>query len=87
LSCSAEGKEGRKKRKKMLKKFLPVVAFPILKRVKVLIDFYGFWRWCITLSFWTLPIVQYSKEHNISETGSVSVLSWRGWRHLFCWVC
>jgi hypothetical protein len=29
------------------------------------------------LSFWTLSIVQYSKkirEHNVSETGSVSVL-------------
>jgi hypothetical protein len=23
---------------------------------------------------WTLSIIQYSKEHNVSETGSVSVL-------------
>jgi hypothetical protein len=31
----------------------------------------------VLLSFWTLPIVQYSKkirEHNVSETGSVAVL-------------
>jgi hypothetical protein len=24
--------------------------------------------------FWTFPIVQYSKKHDVSETGSVSVL-------------
>jgi hypothetical protein len=26
------------------------------------------------MGFWTLSIVRYSKEHNVSETGSVSVL-------------
>jgi hypothetical protein len=28
------------------------------------------------LRFWTLCIVRYSKEHNFTEIGSVSVLSW-----------
>jgi hypothetical protein len=27
------------------------------------------------LSFWSMPIVRYSKEHNSSETGFVSVLN------------
>jgi hypothetical protein len=37
------------------------------------------------LGFWTLSIVRYSKkteEHNVSETGSVSILRWGGRRHL-----
>jgi hypothetical protein len=36
------------------------------------------------LGFWTLSIVRYSKkpeEHNVSETGSVSVLRWGGRIH------
>jgi hypothetical protein len=44
------------------------------------------------IGFWTSPIVQYSKilkirEHNVSETGSVSVLrsGGRGW-FLVRWV-
>jgi hypothetical protein len=28
------------------------------------------------LGFWTVSIVRYSKEHNVSGTGSVSVLGW-----------
>jgi hypothetical protein len=39
-------------------------------------------RW---LSFWSLYIVQYSKEHNVSETGSVSVHMWKGGEHVICW--
>jgi hypothetical protein len=38
--------------------------------------------------FWTLSIVRYNKtnrEHNFSETESVSFLRWE-WRHLLCWV-
>jgi hypothetical protein len=35
------------------------------------------------LGFWTFPIVWYSREHDVSETGSVSFLRWRwGRRHL-----
>jgi hypothetical protein len=30
------------------------------------------------LDVWTFSIVRYSKEYNFSETGSVSVLRWRG---------
>jgi hypothetical protein len=36
--------------------------------------------------FWTSSIVSYSKEQNVAETGSVSVLKWGGGRHLLCWV-
>jgi hypothetical protein len=39
--------------------------------------------------FFTFPIIRYSKkntkQHNVSETGSVSVLRWIG-KHLLCWV-
>jgi hypothetical protein len=38
------------------------------------------------LGFWTLSIVRYSKEHNVSETGSVYVLRSVVGRHLLCWV-
>lgn len=38
------------------------------------------------LSFRTLSIVPHSTEHNVSEFVSVSVLKWKGGRHLFCWV-
>jgi hypothetical protein len=31
-------------------------------------------EWSELLGFWTLLIVCYSKNHNVSETGSVSVL-------------
>jgi hypothetical protein len=34
------------------------------------------------MSFWSLSIIWYSKEHNASETGSVSVLRWKGGRHV-----
>jgi hypothetical protein len=34
------------------------------------------------LGFWTLSIVQYSTQHNILETGSVSVLRQRGGGHI-----
>jgi hypothetical protein len=35
------------------------------------------------LGFWAFSIVWYSREHDVSETGSVSVLRWRwGRRHL-----
>jgi hypothetical protein len=30
------------------------------------------------LRFWTLSIVRNSKEHNVLETGSVSILMWEG---------
>jgi hypothetical protein len=36
---------------------------------------------------WTFSIVLYSKKHDVSETGSVSVLKWRwGRRHLLSWA-
>jgi hypothetical protein len=39
------------------------------------------------LGFWTLSIVWYSREHDVSETVSVSVLRWRwGRRHLLSWA-
>jgi hypothetical protein len=49
------------------------------------------WRrvklWTELLGFWTFSIVWYSREHDVSETGSVSVLSWRcGRRHLLRWA-
>jgi hypothetical protein len=31
-------------------------------------------RYSEYVGFWTLSIIRYSKEHNFSETGSVSVL-------------
>jgi hypothetical protein len=36
---------------------------------------------CDTQNYWFvwLSIDQYSKEHSVSETGSVSVLRWGGW--------
>jgi hypothetical protein len=34
------------------------------------------------LGFWTLSIARYCKEHNVSETGSLSVPWWEGGRHL-----
>jgi hypothetical protein len=34
------------------------------------------------LTFWTLPILQCSKEHIILGTGSASILWWKGGRHL-----
>jgi hypothetical protein len=37
-------------------------------------------------SFWTLFIAQYSEEHNVLETGSVSVVRSGGGRHLRCWI-
>jgi hypothetical protein len=36
--------------------------------------------------FWTLSIVWYSKESNVSENDSFSVLRWITGRQLFCWV-
>jgi hypothetical protein len=43
--------------------------------------------WCSgLLGFWTLSIVQFSKEHNVSGTGPVSVLRWGAGRHLLCLV-
>jgi hypothetical protein len=39
------------------------------------------------LGFWTLSIVRYSKEHNVSETGSFSALRGMGGRDQLCWVC
>jgi hypothetical protein len=37
--------------------------------------------------FWTFSIVWYSGKHDVSETGSVSVLRWRwGRRHLLSWA-
>jgi hypothetical protein len=38
------------------------------------------------LSVWSLLVVQYSTEHNVSETRSVSVFRWGGGRHLLCWI-
>jgi hypothetical protein len=32
------------------------------------------------LGFWTLSIVRCLKEHDVSETGSVSVLGYKGWK-------
>jgi hypothetical protein len=34
------------------------------------------------LSFWTVSNVRYSKEHNVSETGSVFDLRWKGGRYI-----
>jgi hypothetical protein len=34
------------------------------------------------LSYWTLSIIWYSKEQNISETGYVSIHRWKGGRYL-----
>lgn len=36
------------------------------------------------LCLWTFPIVRYSKEHSVSETGSVSVRMWSYERHPIC---
>jgi hypothetical protein len=36
------------------------------------------------VGFLTLSIVRFSKEHNVSETGSVSVLRWGVGRHQLC---
>jgi hypothetical protein len=33
------------------------------------------------LDVWTLPVVPYSKEHNVSEIWSVTVLRWGGGKH------
>jgi hypothetical protein len=50
------------------------------------IDCKGYWRWRITLEIYGFlafsSIGRYSKEHSVSETGSVSVLRWRYGRHL-----
>jgi hypothetical protein len=49
------------------------------------VDTKGFWRWCITFGiteFLDLSIVRDCKERNVSETGSVSILRWKGGRHL-----
>jgi hypothetical protein len=37
------------------------------------------------LGFWTMFTIQNSKEHNISENGSLSIFTCRG-RHLLYWV-
>jgi hypothetical protein len=48
----------------------------------------GIWWWCITFGLHGfLDFVRHSKEHNVSENGSVSVLRWEGWWwHLLCGV-
>jgi hypothetical protein len=40
----------------------------------------GFWDSISVLGFWTLSIVRNSitRKHNVSETGTVSILRWRG---------
>jgi hypothetical protein len=49
-----------------------------------LVDFEGFWRWCMmyrTMRFildFIHRLVYMTKYHNVSETGSVSVLRWMG---------
>jgi hypothetical protein len=48
-----------------------------------------FWWSRITLGitrYLTLSFVPYSKERNISKTGSVFFLSRGGWRHLLYWI-
>jgi hypothetical protein len=51
-------------------------------------DFKWFWRWCITQNycFFSFSIVWYSREHDVSETGSVSVLRWRWKRRHLQWL-
>jgi hypothetical protein len=51
----------------------------------------GFWRWCIAhgisgfLDFIHRPVFQ--GTHDVSETGSVSMLRWKkGGRHLLSWA-
>jgi hypothetical protein len=51
----------------------------------VLVDFEGFWRWCMMyrtmrfiLDFIHRLVYMTKKYHNVSETGSVSVLRWMG---------
>jgi hypothetical protein len=39
------------------------------------------------LAFWTLSIVRYANERNVSENGSASILRSEGGRHLLRWVC
>jgi hypothetical protein len=43
----------------------------------------GFWQWCIAnIGYRVLGAFQrsvFGTEHNVSETGSVSVLRWKGW--------
>jgi hypothetical protein len=38
------------------------------------------------MDFVHTPEFQITIEHNVSETGSVSILRWGGGRHLHCWV-
>jgi hypothetical protein len=54
----------------------------ILKLNSSLIDILR--KYSLTLGFWTLSIVRNSitRRHNVSETGSVSVLRW-GWRETY----
>jgi hypothetical protein len=37
------------------------------------------------IGFLALSIIRYSKEHNVSETRSASILRRGGGRHLLCW--
>jgi hypothetical protein len=59
--------------------------------INMWVDSKGFWQWCVTLritGFLALcpssGIVK-TREHNVSETESISVLRWGG-RHVLCWV-
>jgi hypothetical protein len=38
------------------------------------------------LSFGVFSNIRYSKNHNVSETGSIPVLRLKGGRHIFCQV-
>jgi hypothetical protein len=40
---------------------------------------------CNTQDYWVFGL--WTKEHNISETGSASVLGLGVGEHLLCWVC
>jgi hypothetical protein len=60
-------------------------------RIRVLIGVFmthwsGFMSEFGITGLFTVSIIRYSKEHNISETGSVSVLRWGGRWHLLCWA-
>jgi hypothetical protein len=56
------------------------------------LDTKGFWWWCITLTItafsWQCPSsgILNTRGHNVSETGSVSILRWEGRHLLYFWV-
>jgi hypothetical protein len=59
------------------------VKVPFLLIIVLRVHSKEFWRWCITLGitrFLDCPSsgILKTREHNVSETGSISILRWRG---------